>query len=349
MDGAHRVRKLVSLHPIKLSLVAIGGGNGTGRVLLAARPFFASLAAVVAVTDTGRSTGVARALVDMPAPGDVRSTLAAMAYEPDALIARLLQYRFHSPNVPLLDGMAFGNLLLAALTQMTGDFAQAVRMAGEMVNTMAQVFPVSAANTQLCAELVDGSLVEGELAVRGLNKPPIARLFLSDPTAHAYAPALDAIRQADMVVLGPGSFFTSVLATLVFDGMREALRETTGTVLFVCNTTTQPGQTDGYTAFDHVQRLVQMLGPGVLDAALINRSEGLDATLLSQYASEGLHLLHPDDDELHRIVALGVEPLARDYVEITEARRQIWNKQDTLRHDLEMLGMALWKLVLDRA
>lgn len=334
--------------PPPLRLVAIGGGNGAGRVLLAVRPSFAHLTAVVAVTDTGRSTGVARRLVNMPAPGDVRSTLAALAQQPDSLLARLFQHRFDTPTLPDLDGMAVGNLLIAALYQMTNDFPQAVRLAGEMLQSMAQVLPVSGANVQLCAELADGTACVGELAVRGLGKAPIARLFLNEPAA-AYPPVLDAIRQADVVVLGPGSFFTSVLATLLFDGMREALRDTRGKVVFVCNTTTQPGQTDGLRAVDHIRWLVDTVGAGVVDLTLINRSENLAPDLLGRYAEEGLHLMTPDDDELQAIQRLGVEPLVRDFVEVTSEKRQLWNKQDTLRHDLEVLGMALWKIALDNA
>jgi len=333
--------------PPTLRLVAMGGGSGAGRVLLAARPYFADLTAVIAVTDTGRSTGIARRLVDMPAPGDVRSTLAALAQNPDSIFARLFQYRFETQTLPDLDGMAVGNLLIAALYQMTNDFPQAVRIAGEMLHSMAQVLPVSGANVQLCAELEDGTHTVGELAVRGVGKAPIRRLYLSDPQATAYPPVLDAIRHADVVVIGPGSFFTSVLSTLLFAGMREALRETRGTVVFVCNTTTQPGQTDNFTVLEHVRWLVNTLGAGVLDIALINQSEELDPELLARYADEGLHLLHPDPDQLQAIRALGVEPLVRDLVEVTSEKRQLWNKQDTLRHDLEVLGMALWKIALD--
>lgn len=330
-----------------LHLVAIGGGNGTGRVLLGARPFFARLTAVVAVTDTGRSTGVARALVDMPAPGDLRSVLTALAHEPDSLFVQLLQHRFQPSPVAALDGMAFGNLLIAALTQMTGDFTQAIKIVAEQVQSMAQVLPVSSANTHLCAELADGSIMDNELAVRGLHKPPIRRLFLADPTAHAYAPVLEAIAQADVVVIGPGSFFTSVLSTLIFGGVAEALRQTPATVVFVCNTTTQPGQTDGYHVLDHVQRIVEILGPGVLNQVCINRSPALDAALVAQYAAEGIEKLDPDDEEVNQIAALGVQPLVRDFVEVTQEKRQLWNKRDTLRHDLEVLGMALWKVALD--
>ena len=327
-------------------LVAIGGGGGAGQVLRGALPFFGHPAGIIAVTDTGRSTGLARAIATIPAPGDVRSTIAALARDPDAVLPRLLQHRLRAGSLPELEGMAFGNLMLGALAQLTGDFGAAVSLLGTLVGTEATVLPVSAADTQLCAELADGRVVQGELNVRGIDKPAIRRLFLADERAQAYAPALEAIAQADIVAIGPGSLFTTVLATLLFGGVREALRDTPALVVYVCNTTTQPGQTDGYTAFDHVARLVELLGPGTLDAALINRSDH-DEAELARSAAQGVHLLRPDDDELARIAALGVRPLVRDLAEHGAADRQLWNKLDTIRHDPEVIGMVLHKLALD--
>ncbi len=325
------------------SLVSIGGGRGAGQVLLGVQATFPRQTAIVAVTDTGRSTGVARTLGDIPAPGDLRSTIAAMAADPDGLFARLLEFRFRS-DIPALNGMAFGNLLIAALAQVTGDFAQAIETSAALTQTTAQVLPVSTANVHLCAELEDGSVVEQELNVRGLNKPPIRRLFLSG--AAPILPAVrDAIESADVVVIGPGSFFTSLMATLIFDGMAEALRRTRATVAFVANTTTQPGQTDGLRMIDHVRRLVDLLGPGVLDIVLVNRSLDLDADLVARYAAEGLHLLTPDDAEVAAIAALGVRPLVRDYTEKRSRKRELWNKQDTIRHDPALIGQALMELV----
>src|SRR5262249_12612445 len=161
-------------------------------------------------------------------------------------------------------GMAFGNLLIAALANVTGDFAAAIAQVGRMVGCAADVLPVAVLDTQLCAELDDGATVVGELAVRGLDKSPIKRLFLSTQAA-AHPPGLEAIRNADLVVLGPGSLFTTLLASLLFDGMADALQATRGQVAYICNTTTQPGQTDGYRAIDHVRRMVAALGPGALD------------------------------------------------------------------------------------
>ncbi len=327
--------------------MVIGGGGGVSQIVLGAQPYFAHRTAVVAVTDTGRSTGVARALSSIPAPGDLRNTLAHLAANPDSLFAKLLQHRFHSQDVPSLEGMAFGNLLIAALAEVTGDFGIAVAIVAELVQSTAQVLPVSLVDTNLCAKLENGSIMEHELAVRGRDKPPIRHLFLADPTAPANPQVLQAIGNADIVAIGPGSFFTSVMATLLFVGMGQALQQTKATVVFLCNTTTQSGQTDGFCTLDHVQRLHDLLGAGVVDVALINRSEHIPADVVARYAADGIHLLQPDDSEIARIAALGIAPMVDDYTEPpTEGqRRALWNKQDTIRHNPAYVGEILWKVV----
>jgi uncharacterized cofD-like protein len=198
------------------------------------------------------------------------------------------------------------------------------------------------ADTQLCAELADRSIATGELAVRGLGKPPIERLFLRD-AAPAHPPALAAIRAADLVVLGPGSLFTTLLASLLFDGMAEALQETSGKVVYVCNTTTQPGQTDGYSALDHVRRVTEALGAGALDTVLLNGGRPSSAAL-ARYAADGVFLLQPDAAEIAAIAGLGVEPLVRDLAEQVDEQRTLWNKQDSVRHDPTKLSAALKEL-----
>jgi len=229
------------------------------------------------------------------------------------------------------------------LAQVEQDFARAVELVAQLAGCEAHVLPVSTADTHLCAELVDGTLLEGELAVRGLDKPPIARVFLRDD-APAYPLALKAIREADLVVLGPGSLFTTLLAGLLLGGVVDALRETKGQVVYVCNTTTQPGQTDGYRAIDHVRRVVEHTGPGVVDSVLINTSVP-NAEALQKYEAEGLFLLRPDDAERAAIAELGVRPIFRELTETVSEKRALWNKQDTVRHDPAALQLALRELL----
>lgn len=326
-------------------LVALGGGRGASQVALGAHEYVDEISLVVAVTDTGRSTGVARRLADTPAPGDLRNSIATLAADPAGLPARLMQHRFRSGEHAALDGMALGNLFLVALTELTGDLGQAMAWLNEWLQPQAQVLPVSTVSTDLCAELADGQILRGELAVRGLDKAPITRLFLADPQAPAYAPALERIAAADMVVIGPGSFFTSLAACLLFTGLREALQQTSARIVFVCNNNTQPGQTDGFRAIDHVRWMQELLGPGVLDTVLINRSAALDADLLAEFVAEGLHPLQPDDSELAEIARLGVEPIVGDFGENRSERRVLWQKQDSIRHDPARLGRALAALL----
>lgn len=323
--------------PTHPHVLAIGGGGGAAAVLRAARPWAGRLTAVIAVTDTGRSTGLARQIGGIPAPGDVRSTIAAFAGDP--LWARLLNHRFDGAGVPQLEGMAFGNLLLAALSQVTGDFGAAVAHTAQLAACQAEVLPVSAADAQLCAELEGGAVVEGELHVRGLGKPPIRRLFLREPAAASPA-ALAAIRRADLVALGPGSLFTTLLACLAFEGVADALRAAQGRVVYICNSTTQPGQTDGYSALDHVARAVEALGPGALTAALVNRSAP-DEAALAAYAAQGLHFLRPGEAEIAQMQALGARPVVRDLTGQVAPPQQHWNKLDTVRYDEARLGEAL--------
>lgn len=323
------------------NVVSIGGGGGATQVLHAVAPFAGQRTAVIAVTDTGRSTGLARAIAGIPAPGDLRATIAAFAQ--DAELGRLLQHRFSGAGVAQLEGMAFGNLMIAALAEELGDFGAAVARVASLAKTAIAVLPASTASVNLCAELADGSTRVGELDVRGRDKAPIARLWLDAP-APALPEAVSAIHQADLVVLGPGSLFTTVLAVLQHEGMAQALRDTRGTVAYVCNTTTQPGQTDGFRALDHVRWVAQVLGPGVLDVALVNRSSP-DPALLRQYDAEGLHLLQPDDAELDAIRALVPGLVAGPLTEAVGEKRAIWNKQDTIRHDTEALGGALFEIL----
>ncbi len=326
-------------------LVVIGGGGGVSQVLLGARGLFGTLSGIIAVTDTGRSTGVARKIGAMPAPGDLRNTLAALAADPQALPVRLAQHRLSAPDLPALDGMAFGNLLIAALTQLLGDFDAAVAEVGRMLGCVARVLPASTVDAELCAELDDGRLVYGEVAVRALPKPPIRRLLLRPDGAAANPAALQAIAEADLVALGPGSFFTSVMASLQFAGMREALHTTAARIVFVANTTTQPGQTDGMSLVDHVRWLVEWLGPGGLDAVLISKTEAIPPALEAAYQEDGLQLLRCGPTELDQLAAMGVTALVRDLAEITTAKRQLWQKQDSIRHAPALVAQALREVV----
>ncbi|MDQ3098995.1 MAG: YvcK family protein [bacterium] len=327
------------------TLVAIGGGNGTTQVILSSRPYFKELAAVVGVTDFGRSTGVARAIGKIPAPGDIRNTIANLALNPDEPIVKLLQHRFGGDAIPQLEGMAVGNLLLAALSQMSGSFSESVLELQHLVGCMAEILPVSDMNVDLCAELEDGTITHNELETRGTNKSPIKRLFLSKSPAPALNLVLEKIKQADLVVIGPGSFYTSIVATLVFEGMKEALKECKGNVIYICNTTTQPGQADSFTATDYITKMCRFLGDGVVDYALVSKNVTISREVLQKYAADGIRVLQPDATEVAHFLALPCKVIYEDFAENPQDKREIWNKLDTIRHDHEKLGKVLNSLI----
>lgn len=329
-----------------LKIVTIGGGGGASQLLLGLQPYTPHLTGVIAVTDTGRSTGRARALLNIPAPGDIRNALGNLAGE-DSLWGQVLQFRIQTPDYELLDGMAFGNLLLGVLAQYTGDFVQAVEITRALLGVSARVLPVTTANTQLCAELLDGTLVEGEFQVRGLKKPPIKRVFIKDGAARAYDGAVQAVRAADLIVMGPGSLFTTVLACLAFHDLAQAIAASAAPTVYVCNTTTQPGQTDGYTVSDHVRRIVEVLGAGALDYAIVN-TKLPPPELAQQYAKDDVFVLEASAPEIAAVEALGVRVLARDVALLTEGKRALYQKQDSIRHDAAVIAQILLELAREK-
>jgi uncharacterized cofD-like protein len=313
-----------SMRNKSLNVVAIGGGNGAVQVLLGlkTRPN-TELTGIIAVTDTGRSTGKVRTLANIPAPGDIRNAIGTLAG--DSFMAELIQHRLRVPNYDVLDGVAFGNLMLAAITQMTGSFGKAIELMANALNIPATILPVTTHDTHICAELVDGSIVEQEVNVRGLNKPAIKRVFVQHPAAEVYPPCLDAIAAADLITIGPGSLFTTTIACLAFEGIRAAIKRCKAKVVFVCNNTTQPGQTDGFTLFEHVRQINEYLD-GRLDVVLLNsRKPTPHARRL--YAADGVQVLLPTPSEVAQIRKLGVKVLVRDVAEETKEKRSLWQKQ----------------------
>ncbi len=327
-------------------VVALGGGVGASQVMIGLREYTRHQTGVIAVTDSGRSTGVVRGALNVPAPGDLRNALVTLS-EADPLLRDLFQHRLAGTRLEHLNGVAFGNLFLAALAQMTGSFEHAVLELNRILKPSATILPVTLANTHLCAELVDGTVRYEEVSVRGTQKPAIRRVFLRDDGVEAYGPVVEAINQADLITIGPGSLFTTVIACLIVPGIREAIaaaRVRGATTVYVCNTTTQPGQTDGFTISDHVAEVVGYLGTGSLDYAMINT--GVPAAhVVDRHRREGLSLLTLSAAELSRINDLGVEVMATSLIETGTEARALWNKVDTIRHDPSRVGFELAGLV----
>lgn len=245
-----------------MKVVGIGGGHGLAATLRAARLYATEVAAVVTVADDGGSSGRLTRELGIPPPGDIRNCLVALARDSD--LSALYQHRFRSGA---LTGHTVGNLLIAALTEIRGDFAAAVAEAGRLLGSVGQVFPCTTELVALNAE-VEGGLVTGQVAV-ARSKAPIHSVFLEPAEPKAHPAAVEAISTADQVVLGPGSLFTSLIATLLVPGIRDAVLRTSARRVFVCNARMQKGETEGLDAVAHVEALIAHIGRGALDSVIV--------------------------------------------------------------------------------
>jgi uncharacterized cofD-like protein len=331
----------------ELNAVCVGGGLGAPTVMRGLKERAASVTGLIAVTDSGRSTGKVRIALDVPAPGDIRSALVVLA-EGDAGLRRLFQQRFRTEKSEELDGMAFGNLFLAALTQQEGSFLRAVEAASRLLGVRGRVLPVTLYNTHLCAVLTDGTVVEQEVNVRAPGKAPIARIFLKDAHVDPCEGTVEAIEQADLITLGPGSLYTTVCACLLVPEIARAIARSDATVVYVANTTRQPGQTDGMSLAGHVAKVIEHLGGTGLDVALLNSDPPPDE-LRRHYATQGLDYLEPTADEQDAIRALGVTPVLAPIIDKWSGPRELWDKMDTIRHHPDRVGDALVALARERA
>ena len=273
-----------------MRVTGIGGGHGLAATLRAARLYADSVDAVVTVADDGGSSGRLTRELGIPPPGDIRNCLVALADDSD--LARLYQHRFASGT---LTGHTVGNLMIAALTERSGDFAGAVAEAGRLLGARGRVHPCTTELVEMVAE-VDGGVVEGQVAVaRTTARIQAVHLTPRDPVAHP--PAVDAVLDADQVVLGPGSLFTSLIATLLVPGIREALRATRARRVFVCNTRMQKGETEGLDVTAHLEALLAHAGPEVVDAIVVQIPRlGSDGLTLNEAAldASGIEVIRAD-------------------------------------------------------
>jgi uncharacterized cofD-like protein len=349
----------------ELRVVAIGGGTGLSTLLRGLKRYVASpdrrkgvrlgrppefesvsappcpsprciireLSAVVTVTDDGGSSGRLREDFKMLPPGDIRNCMVALS-EDEHLLSKLFQYRFEHGD---LEGHSFGNLFVAALSHITGDFAQAVQMSSQILAARGKIFPSTNTNVTLAADMDDGSLVRGETNITA-SKRSIVELRLEPETADPMPETLEAIANADLITLGPGSLYTSLITNLLVRGIPEALATSRATKVYVCNLMTQANESLGLTASQHIEKILRHVGgvtAPIFDYALVNTGH-ISPERLEQYAREGQQ---PIDVDLERIRALGVEPITGNFV----------HEGDVLRHDYDLVAERLLALGLEQA
>jgi uncharacterized cofD-like protein len=292
-----------------LRIVAIGGGTGLSTLLhglkrYAREPKELEITAVVTVTDDGGSSGRLRRDFDVVAPGDIRNCMVALS-EDEALLSKLFQYRFSGGRG--LKGHSFGNLFLTALTNLTGDFPQAVKLSSEILASLGRIYPSTATNVTLEAELENGRVVTGETKI-SKSRSRVRRIRLRPRVSKPLAETLEAIKQADLITLGPGSLFTSVIPNILVQGIPEAIRQSRALKSYFVNLMWQPGETVGYRASDHVAAINRHAGGDLLDVVVVN-TRSISARQRRKYAAEESQSVLNDVDRLAR---MGLQVVAAD-------------------------------------
>jgi len=310
-------------------IVAIGGGHGLSNLLLALKEYTANITAIVTVADSGGSSGRLREQFNIVAPGDIRNCLVALADAP-GLMGELFQYRF--PQKSELQGHNFGNLFLTALYEVAQrDFQEAIELTSKVLAIRGRVIPSTVDNVHLVARYNDGKITEGEAKI---PRPGVGiqHLYLNPEEVVPTPAALEAIREADVVILGPGSLYTSILPNIVIKGMSDAIANASAFKIYVCNVMTQMGETENFSASDHLKVILKHTRNDIVDAILINSKEILVAEALERYKREKSFPVKADIEELR---ATGVRVFAEDIVGV----------QDYVRHDSHKLTQALIKAI----
>jgi uncharacterized cofD-like protein len=341
-----------------LRVVTIGGGTGLSTLLRGLKQYvpvrdrrrrprpepaidrtiglsshpIGELAAVVTVTDDGGSSGRLREDLNILPPGDIRNCLVALS-EDEHLLSKLFKYRFHQGE---LQGHSFGNLFLAALCHVTGDFTQAVQTSSHILATRGRIFPATTTNVTLAAQMEDGTMVRGETNITK-SRSTIVELMLDPSEVDPLPETLEAIASADLITLGPGSLYTSLITNLLVRGIPEAIASSRATKVFVCNLMTQANESLALTASQHLEKIFAHsngFGGKLFDYALVNTAAISPATL-AKYASEGQE---PLINDLDRIRQFGIEPVTGNFL----------HEGEVLRHDHDEVARTLLSLCLAR-
>jgi len=308
-----------------LKIVAFGGGTGLSTLLRGIKRYTSNVTAVVTVTDDGGSSGALRRELGILPPGDIRNCLVALS-EKENVMARILQYRF--PLAGSLSGHSFGNLFLTAMSAVSGGFGKGVERAGEVLAIRGKVLPVTLSSVALKAELDNGRVISGESNI-ARSDGRIKRLSIYPSPPPAGPSVLEAVRDADAVIYGPGSLYTSIIANLLVKGITGALKKVKGPKIYVANIMTQPGETTGYALGDHINAITGHTGEGLIDYAVVNKGS-IPLALLKRYAHKGSFP-----------VVIDIESTPR--VKIVKA--DIVSQQEYARHDSDKLAALIMKVI----
>ncbi|NYE03691.1 putative cofD-like protein [Bacillus niacini] len=310
-------------------IVIIGGGTGLPVLLRGLKQYPVDITAIVTVADDGGSSGRLRDDLQIPPPGDIRNVLAALS-DVEPLVEEMFQHRFKTSNE--LSGHSLGNLILAAMTSITGNFVHAIQEMSKVLNVRGKVLPAANQSVVLHAEMEDGTVVSGESKIPYSGKR-IKKVFLTPEVITPLPESIQAIRQADLIIIGPGSLYTSILPNLLVPRLGEEVCRSHAKKVYICNLMTQAGETHGYTASDHVKAIYDHMACAFMDTILVNDKE-IPEDIQLRYNEE---LADPVHYDLERIFELGIEVVHAD-IAIQE--------NGALRHDPKKVAKILYNLLL---
>lgn len=310
-------------------IVVIGGGTGLSVMLRGLKEKPLDITAIVTVADDGGSSGILRSELQIPPPGDIRNVLIALA-DVEPMLSQMLQYRFTAGNG--LAGHSLGNLILAAMKEITGDFVSGIRELSRVLAVRGRVLPATSHSIILKAEMENGTIVVGESKIPKAGGK-IKRVFIEPADVEPLEEAIAALREADAILLGPGSLYTSILPNLLVPQIAKTIMESPAVKIFICNVMTQPGETDDYSVSDHLQAVHDHVGHHLFDYVIVNDGE-IPSQVQLKYAEKGAKAVHLDLEEVTR----------RGY-QVVADRLVLFRTY--LRHDADKLSNHIFQLVND--
>ncbi len=317
-----------------LKIVTIGGGTGLSTLLQGLKEYTSNLTAVVTVADDGGSSGKLRQDFDILPPGDIRNCLVALA-DTSPLMEDLFQYRFEGESA--FGGHSFGNIFILALSRVTKDFEKAVQAASKILAIRGRVVPSSLDKIRLVAELEDGSIALGEEKItKRSNNSPIKKLYLKPSHCESTVSAIEAIKGADAIILGPGSLYTSIIPNLLVGIISETINSSSAIKIYVCNVMTQQGESDNYKVTDHIKALYGNTKLRYINYSIINNST-ISKTLAQRYATEGSYQVEADINEIKK---LGITPIEESFIAVGKQ-----DKKEYLRHNPRRLAKTIMDII----
>lgn len=311
-------------------IVAIGGGTGLSTLLSGLRKYTENITAIVTVSDDGGGSGKLREDLNMLPPGDIRACLLALANTQEQM-DKLLRFRFANG---MLKGQSFGNLFIAAMNEIYGDFGMAIKETSSVLNITGRVLPVTLDKMDLIAELENGKKFLGESAIPKFaikEESPIKKMYLENSNVIILDDCLKAIEEADLLVLGPGSLYTSIIPNLLVKRMCEAIQSSPAKTVYICNVMTQPGETDGYGVMDHVKAILDHSSDEIIDYCIAN-VESLDRRVLKKYLLENSTQVIPSQEDESRLNEYKIELVKGNFIEEVNGY---------VRHDAEAVSKCL--------